>query len=145
MCLSSEPTTGRISLKGLNDTSGAGTTPTGKPSSGSAPRSLPSRPVEGFALSGVSNLPDPATHAYRKDLADTSLAGRVIASHYAEPLVRHLIADASFCADPEDSMAPLAELRAGQEIRMLDSSRGWAWAYGPDGRVGYVRSEAVGI
>ena len=44
---------------------------------------------------GVSNPPDPLTHAYRKDLADTALAGQVIASHYAEPLVRHLIAGAS--------------------------------------------------
>jgi hypothetical protein len=124
--------------------SGTGTTPTGKPSSGSAPRNQRSSPVEGFALSGVSDLPDPSTHAYRKDLADTVLAGRVIASHYAEPLVRHLIADAPFCAGPEDCAEPLAKLRAGQEIRMLDSSRGWAWGYGPDGRVGYVRAEAVG-
>lgn len=93
---------------------------------------------------GVSNLPDPATHAYRKDLADTALAGRVIASHYAEPLVRHLIADAALCSEAKDCAEPLAELRAGEEIRMLDSSRGWAWGYGPDGRVGYVRAEAVG-
>jgi hypothetical protein len=78
-------------------------------------------------------------------LADTSLAGRVIASHYAEPLVRHLIADAPFCAGPDDCGEPLAKLRSGEEIRMLDNSRGWAWGYGPDGRVGYVRSEAVGI
>ena len=42
-------------------------------------------------------------------------------------------------------MEPVAELRAGQEFRMLDSSRGWAWGYGPDGHVGYVRAEAVGI
>ena len=32
----------------------------------------------------------------------------------------------------------------GDEIRMLDLSRGWAWGYGPDGRVGYIRAEAVG-
>ena len=91
----------------------------------------------------MSDLPDPATHAYRKDLADTALAGRVIASHYAEPLVRHLITDAPLCPAPEDCAEPLAKLRAGEEIRMLDNSRGWAWGYGPDGRVGYVRAEAV--
>jgi hypothetical protein len=34
-------------------------------------------------LAGPSDLPDPDFHAYRKDLADIALAGRVIASHYA--------------------------------------------------------------
>jgi hypothetical protein len=78
-------------------------------------------------------------------LADTALAGRVIASHYAEPLVRHLVAAAKLLIEPEDGAALLAELQAGDEIRMLDLSRGWAWGYGPDGRVGYIRAEAVGI
>jgi hypothetical protein len=115
------------------------------PSSDSATRSQPSRPVEGFALAGPSDLPDPATHAYRKDLADSALAGRVIASHYAEPLVRHLVANAAFLAEPAEDDGLLAELAAGAEMRVLDISRGWAWGYGPDGRVGYVRAEAVGI
>ena len=96
-------------------------------------------------LAGASDLPDPATHAFRKDLADTALAGRVIASHYAEPLLRHLVADAAFRASPSDDETPLANLCSGDEIRVLDLSRGWAWGYGPDGRVGYVRAEAVGI
>ena len=85
------------------------------------------------------------THAYRKDLADAALAGRVIASHYAEPLVRHLIAAAPLQAEARDDSERLAELGEGDEIRMLDLSRGWAWGYGPDGRVGYIRAEAVGI
>ena len=107
--------------------------------------SPPSRTVDGFALAGVSNLPDPLTHAYRKDLADAALAGQVIASHYADPLVRHLVAAAPFFADAANDAEPIAQLRAGDEIRMLDNSRGWAWGYGPDGRVGYVRADAVGI
>ena len=89
----------------------------------------------------MSNLPDPATHAYRKDLADASLAGQVIASHYAEPLGRQLIADAPLLAEPGGGT--LVQLKAGTTLRMLDKSRGWAWGYGPDGRVGYVRAEAV--
>ena len=108
-------------------------------------RNQPSRTIEGFALTGVSKLPDPATNAYRKDLADVALAGRVIASHYAEPLVRHLIAAAPLLAGPAMDAKPITELCAGDEIRMLDNSRGWAWGYGPDGRVGYVPAEAVGI
>lgn len=104
-----------------------------------------SRATDGFALTGVSQLPDPATNAYRKDLADAALAGRVIASHYAEPLVRHLIASAPLLAEPANDIEPIAQLNKGDEIRMLDLSLGWAWGYGPDGRVGYVRAEAVGI
>ncbi len=112
--------------------------------SSSAAGSRPSPTIDGFALTGVSDLPDPVTHAYRKDLADVALAGQVIASHYAEPLARHLIAAAPFLADPANGAAPIAQLGAGDEIRVLDNSRGWAWGYGPDGRVGYVASEAVG-
>ncbi len=95
-------------------------------------------------MAGTSSLPDPATHAYRKDLADTALAGRVIASHYAEPLTRHLIADAELRAAPTEDSEIIASLASGAALRMLDNSRGWAWGYGPDGRVGYVPSGAVG-
>jgi hypothetical protein len=131
-------------LKGSKNTSAPGTTKDDAPRSANGARNPPSRPVEGFSLSGASDLPDPKTHAYRKDLADTALAGRVIASHYADPLVRHLIARASFLPEPDNDAKPIAELRPGDEIRMLDMSRGWAWGYGPDGRVGYIRAEAVG-
>jgi hypothetical protein len=135
--------TGQNFLKGSNDTSVPGKTAAGANRSNGEARNQPSPTIDGFALSGVSNLPDPSTHAYRKDLADVALAGRVIASHYAEPLVRHIVAEAPFLAEPADNGEQLAGLRAGDEIRMLDNSRGWAWGYGPGGRVGYVRSEAV--
>ncbi|HEY0628509.1 MAG TPA: hypothetical protein VGD23_04190 [Sphingomicrobium sp.] len=113
--------------------------------SSSRNESRPSPIIDGFALTGVSSLPDPATHAYRKDLADVALAGRVIASHYAEPLVRHLTAAAPLLPMPANDAEPIMQLGVGDEIRMLDNSRGWAWGYGPDGRVGYVAAEAVGI
>ena len=132
MYSSSAPVTGPISLKA----SSASSAPTSA--------SRPSPIDDGFALSGVSSLPDPATHAYRKDLADTALAGRVIASHYAEPLTRQLIADAAMRAAPSDDSALVTGLGKGDGLRMLDNSRGWAWGYAPDGQVGYVRSAAIG-
>jgi hypothetical protein len=72
------------------------------------------------------------------------LAGRVIASHYAEPLVRHLLAPAPLLAEASNDAEPIARLDKGDQLRMLDNSRGWAWGYGPDGRVGYVPAAAVG-
>jgi hypothetical protein len=76
-------------------------------------------------------------------LADVALAGRVVASHYAEPLVRHLSADTAFLSSSDEASEPVGALKAGDELRILDNSRGWAWGYGPDGRVGYVRSSAL--
>ncbi len=92
----------------------------------------------------MSSRPDPATHAYRKDLADAALAGQVIASHYADPLMRVLVADADLHSMPSVDSAVIAKLVKGDAIRMLDNSRGWAWGYAPDGRVGYLPAGAVG-
>lgn len=97
----------------------------------------------GFPLTGTSEHPDPSTNAYRQDLADVALAGRVVASHYAEPLVRRILSAAPFLGAADDNSEVIGALSAGDELRMLDNSRGWAWGYGPDGRVGYVRSAAL--
>ncbi|WP_309611358.1 hypothetical protein [Sphingomonas sp.] len=100
--------------------------------------------VGSFALAGKSNPPDPVIHAYRKDLADVALAGRVISSHYAEPLVRHLAADAPFVTGREDGAATISMLAEGDVLHMLDCSLGWAWGYaGTERRVGYVRATAL--
>jgi hypothetical protein len=109
-------------------------------------RENPLSPIDegGFPLTGTSELPDPSTHAYRKDLADVALAGRVVASHYAEPLARRLTEDVPLLSSPDDGAQPIATLKAGDSLRILDNSRGWAWGYAPDGRVGYVRASAVG-
>ena len=94
-------------------------------------------------MSGVSALPDPATNAYRKDLADTALAGRVIASHYAEPLARRVISTTTARATPSPDGETIATVAAGEPFRMLDCSFGWAWGYLADGRVAYLAAAAV--
>ena len=70
----------------------------------------------------------------------------MIASHYAEPLDRVIVAAASLRSAPSaDDADVIRELRPGEAFAMLDNSLGWAWGYaGADGRVGYVTSEAVG-
>ena len=91
----------------------------------------------------MSSRPDPATNAYRKDLADTALAGRVIASHYAEPLLRHIVKAAVARVAPSLDSAEVAQVAPGDAYRMLDCSRGWAWGYLADGRVAYLAADTV--
>ncbi len=67
----------------------------------------------------------------------------MIASHYAEPLLRRIAAGTEFRSAPEKESELLGSLRAGEGFRMLDSSRGWAWGYARDGRVGYVPAGAI--
>jgi hypothetical protein len=69
----------------------------------------------------------------------------VIASHYAEPMLRRLVLDAPFRRAADDAAELIAELQAGDDFWLLDDTRGWAWGYGgADGRVGYVRAETLG-
>jgi hypothetical protein len=69
----------------------------------------------------------------------------VIASHYAEPIERTIIADTLLHDAPSEGAEVLRELLPGDPFLLLDDSVGWAWGYaGEEGRVGYVRSEAVG-
>jgi len=79
------------------------------------------------------------------DLADVALAGRVIASHYAEPLARRIIVAAELRAGPSEDSVVIRMLAPDEVFDLLDDSVGWAWGYaGDDRRVGYVKPEAVG-
>ncbi len=96
-------------------------------------------------LAGPSELPDPRFHAYRKDLADIALAGRVIASHFAAPLACRLARSEPLRPEPDEQSESLCTLEAGAAFEILDNSLGWAWGYaGAERRVGYVRSDALG-
>jgi hypothetical protein len=109
---------------------------------GSSPTPIAEPPAGGFPLVGPSTHPDPRTHAYRQDLADIALAGTVIASHYAEPLVCRLGRSATLTSGPSDEAEALMQLEAGTSLRILDKSRGWAWGYA-GGLVGYVPASAL--
>jgi hypothetical protein len=144
MFSSSAPAAGQIFLKASNATSARATAsprPTGRSSDKRPPTPISAKP---FALAGPSNLPNPDFHAYRKDLADIALAGRVIASHYAEPVERTVACLAPLRSGPSDDCGIARELGAGERFLMLDDTLGWAWGYaGGEHRVGYVRSEAL--
>jgi len=69
----------------------------------------------------------------------------VIASHYADPVERVVSATTILRTSPDEGGEPIRGLAAGEPFALLDDRLGWAWGYaGPDRRVGYVRSNALG-
>jgi hypothetical protein len=93
-------------------------------------------------LDGPSVRLDPRLHAWRNDIADIALAGRLFAPHYAAPVARAcgLIATA-VRAEPDEGAEAVSELLPGEGFAMLDLMSGWAWGYClADHRVGYVEA-----
>jgi hypothetical protein len=77
-------------------------------------------------------------------LADVCLAGRVIASHYAEAVERIVVEASELREGPTDDAAVIRKLEPGESFRLLDDSVGWAWGYaGKEGRVGFAKSAAL--
>jgi hypothetical protein len=73
-----------------------------------------------------------------------ALAGRVIASHYAEPASRRLRVPATLRSSPRRDGEAVEELGGDEAFEMLDDSLGWAWGYaGKERRVGYLPSETL--
>lgn len=108
-------------------------------------RRLSPTSAEQISLNGPSDLPDPQFHAYRRDLADRALAAQVISSHYADPVELRLVAPTSLRSVAGADGEELARLGVGDKFRALDNKLGWAWGYSAEGRVGYVRAEALGL
>jgi hypothetical protein len=70
----------------------------------------------------------------------------VIASHYAEPLLRHVLTAAALRQAPGPDSNVIAELAPGDEFWLLDDTGGWAWGYGGAARrVGYLPTEALAV
>lgn len=73
-----------------------------------------------------------------------ALAGRVIASHYAEPVERRIRAKATLRTGSSTESDAAFELDPGEPFLLLDDSLGWAWGYaGADRLVGYLPSETL--
>ena len=69
----------------------------------------------------------------------------MIASHYAAPVDRKVVAGAPLRAGPSEDSEELAEMEPDDPFSLLDDTLGWAWGYaGRDRLVGYVRSDALG-
>ena len=98
-----------------------------------------------FSLTGPSLSLDPRIHAFRHDLADIALAGRVIAPHYASSVTRSCGAHAAFVRiAPNGESKVVSELLPGEGFAVLEYAAGWAWGYcTADHIVGYVEAIAL--
>lgn len=88
---------------------------------------------------------DPRLHAYRPDLADARLAGRVSAARFVEG--RPVVCAAPLAplrSAPDAERAFTATLLLGEPALVFDEADGWAWLRSEqDGYVGYARAEAL--
>jgi hypothetical protein len=85
---------------------------------------------------------DPRINAWRNDIADIALAGRLFAPHYAKSLIRACgMLATPLRAEPVDGGEQVSELLPGEPFAVLDINAGWAWGYCvADHRVGYVEA-----
>ena len=95
-----------------------------------------------ISLDGPSVRLDPRLHAWRRDIADIALAGRLFAPHYAAPLQRACgLIPTLVLQEPADGAEAVSELLPGEGFAVLDLTAGWAWGYClADHRVGYIEA-----
>jgi len=88
---------------------------------------------------------DRRLNAYRDDLADIRLKGRVEANGFVEGRqARIRVPVADLHAAPRADSGVDTQLLMGEELRIFDEREGWCWVQaGRDGYVGHVRAQHV--
>ncbi|MFN4141813.1 C40 family peptidase [Aestuariivirga sp.] len=88
---------------------------------------------------------DPRLHAYRPDLADIALQGRVEAERYVSPRLVEVIEPVlSLRKAPRFDAMQLTQAMLGEEVKLFDEQEGWAFVQlARDGYVGYVNANAL--
>ena len=89
---------------------------------------------------------DPRLNAYRPDLADAALEGRVAAARFTAGRPALVARGVTALRRRPGAEAPLdTQLLSGEEVTVFDEAKGWAWVQNrTDGYVGYVESAALG-
>lgn len=89
---------------------------------------------------------DPRLNAYRPDLADAALTGRVDAVAFAEGRPgRVSTGRLALMNGPGDNNRMGSELLFGEEVTIFETRDGWAWLQNKtDGYVGYARADGLG-
>ncbi len=90
-------------------------------------------------------LPDRRLHAFRPDLADLRLQGRVPAERFVAPrparIARGLVPVRPM---PDQAAAIDTYFTAGEAVDLFEAAAGWAWCQSrDDGYVGYVDADAL--
>lgn len=90
--------------------------------------------------------PDRRLHAYRPDLADERLEGRVTAARFVAGKPATIAAPVADVHDAPDVAAGIdTQFLCGDSVRVFERKEGWAWVQGErDGYVGYVDEAAIG-
>jgi cell wall-associated NlpC family hydrolase len=93
----------------------------------------------------MSNL-NPRLNAYRPDLADVSLEGRVTAERFTAGRPAQVARGVAALRRAPSADAPQdTQLLSGEAVTVFDEAEGWAWVQNrSDGYVGYVVSAALG-
>lgn len=89
---------------------------------------------------------DPRLNAYRDDLADARLEGRVVAPRFVAGTPRRVVTASTPLRKRPESNAPLdSELLRGERVTVFDeTAEGWSWVQNAtEGYVGYVASDAL--
>lgn len=88
---------------------------------------------------------DPRLYAYRPDVADAQLRGKVDAGRFVEGVERRVAAPSAPLKCNPDANALDTELLRGEVFRVFDEAGGYAWGQSQaDNYVGYVPSDSLG-
>lgn len=90
---------------------------------------------------------DPRVNAWRPDLADVRLRGRVEATRFVEGRVREVATSVTALRRHPHADAPReTELLAGERVAVFEEKNGWCWLQADaDGYVGYAEAAALRI
>lgn len=91
------------------------------------------------------NEPDKRLHAYRDDLADTALAGRIEARRFVSARPMRVIEPiVPLHREPRFDAMQLTQALLGEAVKQFDEQEGWAWVQlVRDGYVGYMNANAL--
>lgn len=88
---------------------------------------------------------DPRLHAYRPDLADAGLQGRVDAQRFVAPRLMQVVEPlVTVHKAPRFDAMQLTQALFGETVNLFGEEEGWAWVQlERDGYVGYVNGNAL--